>query len=203
MNPRVLLVSALGALLLGCAPNAVSLQFDGICAAPDAKLCTVTDPCTTFALPPVLVDPAVSKGVTLYAEMTNQLPINLDVSTGQGNTHDAVVDEMTVTYEPAIAAAATMTVGQRVPAASTHAISITPFTATTLAGLAGVTADVTAKIVLRGTWGDGWSKFELAPFAIPFKLIAGGWKTPLCTTGSPSYCPPDGAGQSVSTYICK
>ena len=198
MKTRALLL-ALPLLALGCVDNRASLTVQGICFP--SSSCTFTAKCDSYFLGTPSIDPtvAVDGRLTLFFDVSNQLPDNSNSDTFKTNTNGAHIDEAVVDYEGIALPRQTLAMQQWIPAASTAVLGLdvmasSTATAATLAAYAPTTTprQMGAVVRLRGYWEDG-TRFETGEFPIAVDVCSG--CVPL-QCAPKSTCPPNSEGQT-------
>lgn len=180
MNVRTSLTAlAVTALLGGCMkPNNASIEMVRICYPPDAGSCSYSEKCGAQYLGNQIVDIDMTGSLFLAVEVQNQLPDNKDESSGRGNTNNARVQQVEVSYSGAGFAVGSVTndLQQAVPANGTavlglEILGVGPRADFLEAIAAGDSVDVIANVTLKGVVGG--SDFETGAYRVPITVCRG------------------------------
>jgi hypothetical protein len=211
MDRRLLLLAvALAAAASSCTVKAPTVAFTTICAPPDGGSCTFSDTCDAQYIGPSVMDVSVTSQLWLAVEVHNQAVDNTDETIGRGNTQDAYLQKIDVSYSGAVAIPATSTpMQQRVPAGGTAVLSIFPVPAsaglTNTSVLAGSSAVVIAKVKGKGIFGDDTS-FETPVYEIPVTICNGCLGPMTCpdpTQTVVALCPPNDGQLPTGAPACQ
>jgi hypothetical protein len=196
MKTRALAVLLPLLALSGCTEgNGVSVQVFALCAAPENCEFTSNE-CNQVFIGENLLDLNLTDTYSSYVEVHNNTANNADDSVGRPNTHDAYVEEYSVSYEVNGGAAPASVVRRvasgpvLVPAdGGSQVVTIFPVPSDVGAQLGGAT-QVVARVRLRGFLADQ-SRWETAEFPIPIELCAG-------CVGLPAAC----SDPTQSLFVC-
>jgi len=216
MNLRASLpLLASAALVLsaaGCAKPSATVVLSRVCSppAPSASggCLWPTSTCTTTPLGEFAVDVDQASGLYLGVMVSNMLADNANPDTGANNTHDAFLENYSVSYAAPSSldgSGGSLEESLIEPQGSTI-VETNLFDTKALSALYAAlhgTPDVMrvdATVTLKGKWGDQ-KKFETAPRTYSVNICAGCLAPPTCGSGETLFvC--GGDGQYPATYSC-
>jgi hypothetical protein len=185
-----LLVLPLAAIALGgCADNAASIEFQGICV-PKGD-CSFSGKCDSYVVVNPTLDSAVTQHMTMFFQLKNQLADNASTDLQRLNTNDANVEEAAIEYSGNAGLSGKVAFGLagQVPAAGTAVVGVD-----VIPGFASglnmtppaypVFLEAVAQVRLRGHYVDG-SSFETAPFQVTIDVTTGAPQTRTCAGACP------------------
>jgi hypothetical protein len=177
--------------LSGCVVgNNASLQIQGVCV-PEAG-CAFSATCGSFIVANPTLDTSVTKYMTLFFQVENQLKDNAGADVFRLNTNAATIEEAHVEYSGVLGGSVTFGVNAQVPASSTTVVGVDviPGSVGAVFGSPGAPpayplfSEAIAKLKLRGHYADG-SSFETGEFLITIDVTSGAPQTATCGGACP------------------